>query len=112
MWHELKFDKVEKIEKCVAEFTIWMHTKLPYGKMKVKIYEDQDKTFTGVTDVEVKRKFDGNFEGAIGFGKTVEEALSETIKWFNEILEADYPENDYPEGLSEEHIQYGDWTDF
>ena len=66
MRYELRFDKAERIEKCVAEFTVWMHTKLPYGTMKVKIYADQDKTFTGITDVAVKRKFDGSFESAIG----------------------------------------------
>lgn len=42
-------------------FAIW--------KIKIKIYEDQDKTYTGITDVRVRRKFDGEFEGGVGYGK-------------------------------------------
>lgn len=59
MWHELKIDKVEKIEKCVGEYQIWMHMILPHGKLRIKIYEDQDGTYTGFTDVRIRRKFDG-----------------------------------------------------
>ena len=40
MWHELKISKVEKIEKCVAEYQIWMHTVLPYGKLKMVLCQD------------------------------------------------------------------------
>lgn len=53
-----------------------MHTILPYGKMKIKIYKDADGIMTGITDVRIKRKFDGSFEGAIGYGKTIEEVIN------------------------------------
>ncbi|WP_321383951.1 hypothetical protein [uncultured Enterococcus sp.] len=112
MWKELKLSNVQKIEKVSAEFVIWMHSILPYGKMKIRVYEDQEGIFSGLTDLHVKRKFDGDFEAAVGFGKTIEEALSETIRNFNEIIEQDYPKDQYPNGLSEHHIEYTEPSDF
>ena len=112
MWHNFKINKVEKIEKCVAEYQVWLHTVLPYGKLKVKIYENQDRTYMGITDIRIKRKFDGDFEGGVGYGKSIDEALENTIKWFIEIIYTDYPEEEYPDGLSEEHIQYVEFSDF
>ena len=53
MWHDLKFSKVEKIEKCIAEYQVWMITLLPYGKVKIRIYEGQDRTYTGITDIHI-----------------------------------------------------------
>ena len=95
MWHELKISKVEKIEKCVAEYQIWMHTVLPYG-----------------TDVRVRRKFDGEFEGGVGYGKSIEEALEDTIGWFLQVVDMDYPIADYPDGLTENDIEYVGYSDF
>lgn len=112
MWKDLKLNNVQKIEKVSAEFVIWMHSILPYGKMKIRIYEDQDGIFSGISDLHVKRKFDGDFEAAVGFGKTIEEALSETIRNFNDILEQDYPTEQYPNGLSENDIDYTEPSDF
>lgn len=112
MWHNLKNHRIEKIEKCVAEYQIWMHTVLPYGKLKIKIYEEQDKPYTGITDIRIRRKFDGEFEGGIGYGKSIDEALEDTLKWFFEILNIDYPSEKYPNGLSEEDIEYTEYSDF
>lgn len=112
MWKKVKIVGIEKIEKCVAEFQISMHTILPYGKMKIKIYEDQEGSITGRTDIGVKRKFDGEVEYAVGYGKTVEEALEDTINWFLNMVREDYPIESYPEGLSEEDIEYVEFSDF
>jgi len=112
MWKNLELNGVQKIDKVSAEFVIWMHSMLPYGKMKIRIYEDQEGIFSGITDLHIKRKFDGDFEAAVGFGKTVEEALSETIRKFNSIIEQDYPNEQYPNGLSEEYIEYTEPSDF
>lgn len=112
MWHDFKFSKVERIEKCVAEYQIWMHTVLPYGKLKIKIYEDQDSKYIGITDIHVRRKFDGEFEGGIGYGNSIDEALKDTINCFVEIINTDYPVEKYPQGLSEEDIEYAEYSDF
>lgn len=112
MWHKLKIRKVEKIEKCVAEYQIWMHEILPYGKLRIKIYEEQDRTYTGFTDVRIRRKFDGEFEGGVGYGNSIEEALEDTINWFLKIAESDYPSDNYPNGLTEDDIEYAEYSDF
>ena len=112
MWHELEVEQVSKIRKCVGEFEVWMHQILPYGKMKIKIHEEQNKTYTGKTDICIKRKFDGQAECAVGFGESIEEALEETIIWFKKMVEEDYPTSEYPMGLEAEHIEYSEYSDF
>ena len=112
MWKKLKIDGVNEITKLVAEFEVWIHALLPYGKMKIKIYENTNGTFAGRTDVRLKRKFDGTPESAVGYGHTMEEALSETIRWFKEMVAEDYPKDQYPDGLTGEEIEYSDFSDF
>ncbi|WPU24791.1 hypothetical protein RI049_08650 [Cedecea neteri] len=107
MWHDLKLERVGKIEKTVAEFTVWMSAVLPYAKMKVKIYEGQSGRYTGRTDLAIKRKFDGCPECAVGFGNSVEEALEDTIKYFNSILKTDGFDE-----LTEDDIEYSEYSDF
>jgi len=111
MWKELKIKKVDAIDKFNSEFVVWMGEILPYGSMKVRIYEEQNGHFFGVTVVQVKRKFDGDFEAAIGHGSTPDEALEDTLRYFNEIVEHDYPNLDEL-GLKEDEIQYVDWSEF
>jgi hypothetical protein len=106
MWHDLVIDNVVEIERNVAEFVIWMPA-LPYAKMKIKIYENQSGRFSGTTDLRVKRKFDGSPEGAIGWGDTIEEALKDTINYFNDILKQDGVTE-----LTSEDIEYSEWSDF
>lgn len=112
MWKKINIENVEKIERCVGEFNIWMHNILPYGKMKIKVYEDIDSTFTGCTDVKLKRKFDGEFEGAVGYGHSIEQALEDTVNWFQKMVEEDYPKDEYPNGLEEDFIECTDFADF
>lgn len=107
MWHELKIENVGAIEKTVAEFTIWMVAILPYAKMKVKIYEDQSGNYTGMTDLRIKRKFDGSPESAIGHGDSIEAALEDTIRYFNKMLKIDGFDQ-----LSEDDIEYSEYSDF
>ncbi|GKX57428.1 hypothetical protein SOASR030_35400 [Leminorella grimontii] len=107
MWHKLKVDNVSGIDKTVGEFTVWMVGILPYAKMKIKIHEDQNGFYSGVTDVAIKRKYDGYPEWAGGSGKTIEEALENTIKAFNEMLKEDCISI-----LTEEDIEYAEWSDF
>ncbi|MEX6035600.1 hypothetical protein [Providencia hangzhouensis] len=106
-WHDLNITKVSCIEKTVAEFTVTMIPILPYAKMKIKIYEDQSGFFTGMTDLAIKRKFDGCPECAIGRGSTIEKALEDTILYFKEMLSQD----GFTE-LTEDDISYAEWSDF
>lgn len=112
MWKEIKLENLSGIDKCVGEFQVWMIGILPYAKMKVKIFESNEGKFTGYTDIQIKRSFDGSFEGAVGFGESVDTALENTIKYFLKMIKSDYPREKYPDGLSEEDILYSDYSDF
>lgn len=107
MWHNLKLENVGKIEKTVAEFTVWMVGVLPYAKMRVKIFENQLGMYTGRTDLAIKRKFDGSPENGLGDGRSIEEALENTINNFNEMLKTDGIDE-----LTEDDIEYSEWSDF
>lgn len=107
MWKNIKIDKIGAIEKCVGEFQILAYDILPYGKMKIKVYQRQDGMYYGYTDLKVKRKFDNSPEGAIGYGSSLEEALEDTIKYFMEILD-----EDYSDGITKEDIEYSEYSDF
>lgn len=107
MWQEIKIDNVSQIEKTVAEFTIWMIGVLPYAKMKIKVYESNSGCYTGRTDLQIKRKFDGCPECAMGFGETIEEALEDTIIYFNKMLKEDNLVE-----LTENDIAYSACSDF
>lgn len=107
MWHNLKLEKLSGVDKIVAEFTVWMEEILPSGKMKIKIYESQDGTYIGTTDLCIKRKFDGYPAGAIGTGKTTDATLVDTINYFKEMLKEDGLDM-----LTEEDIEYTAYSDF
>ncbi|UUE09815.1 hypothetical protein NMX13_19660 [Dickeya zeae] len=107
MWKNIEIKNVSAIEKTVAEFTIWMIGVLPYAKMKIKIFENHSGEYTGRTDLQIKRKFDNAPECAIGDGKNIEEALENTIKYFNKMLEEDGLEQ-----LTEGDIEYSEYSDF
>lgn len=107
MWHNLKLEKLSDIEKTVAEFTVWMEEILPSGKMKIKIYESQSGSYMGMTDLRIKRKFDGCPEGAIGAGKTIDATLVDTINYFKEMLKEDGLDK-----LTEEDIEHSAYSDF
>ena len=112
MWYDIKNNKISKIEKLAGEYEIWMIGVLPYGKMKVKIYEAENRTFSGRTNIQIKRKFDGMPEAAVGFGKTIEETIEDVVEWFLKMQQEDYSEKQYPEGIPEEAIEYVDLQDF
>lgn len=99
-WKDIKIDHIDYIEKCVAEFEItaldffgkvYEGDTIHYGAFKVKVYEDQNIQlrpyenvgFTGFTNLRLKDSLGlGGYEGGIGFGITVEQALEDTIRNF------------------------------
>lgn len=103
-WKDIKIDNVDYIEKCVAEFEItaldffedlYEDDIIHYGSFKVKVYEQQSLQsfshespgFTGFTNLRLKDSYgqDG-YEGGMGFGRTLEEALENTIRNFMDNL--------------------------
>ena len=111
MWKDIKLKNVSGIDKLVSEFQVWMVGVLPYAKMKVRIYQEQNKNFVGYTDALIKTKFDESFEGAVGHGHNVDEVLESTIQNFNEKLEENFP-NLGELGLEENDIEYAEWSGF
>ena len=41
-WKNIKINGVAKINRFVDEFEVWEFNKIPYGKFKVKIFEDNE----------------------------------------------------------------------
>lgn len=99
-WRDIKIDHIDYVEKCVGEFEItalrffkkvYEGDTIHYGAFKVKVYENQNiqlrpyesNGFTGVTNLRLKDPMGlGGYEGGIGFGMTVEQALDETVRKF------------------------------
>lgn len=103
-WKKIKIEGIASIEKCVAEFDVGELVKTPYSKFKVKIFERQNSTFIGFTNLQVKDN-DGCPYAGVGYGDTVEKALLDTINYFLTMLRE-------KESLNEEDFECVDPYDF
>jgi hypothetical protein len=103
-WNDLKISGIARIEKCVAEFDVMELNKTPYSKFKVKIYETPNGEFTGYTNLRIKDE-SGDASGGVGYGKTIEEALQDTVLYFLKML-------DEKERWSETDFECADPYDF
>ena len=90
MWKNVKMTGIVKIEKCVAEFKIWELNISPYAKFRIKIFESDKGDFSGCSNLQVKDNA-GNFNSAIGYGKSLEEALQDTLNNFFELTSIKEP---------------------
>ena len=122
-WKDIKINCIDEIEKCVGEFQIsaldffedlYEDDIIHYGTFKIKIYENQrsnsnDLNFTGYTNLKLI-DLTGGFEGGIGFGKTVEQALEDTIHNFIDKL-TDFKELK-KKGLDKEDLILVDYDEF
>lgn len=104
-WKSIKINEIAKIEKCVAEFNVWELNITPYAKFKVKIFEGANGHFTGYTNILLKSMLDGSPECGVGYGKTIDEALQDTVQYFMKMLEE-------REGLTADDFEWSDPTDF
>jgi len=111
MWQNLEVSEFSVLEKLVAEYTIGTVGVLSSPTMKVRVYENVRGTFIGVTEVQIKMKFDGLFKGGIGHGATEEETLSNTLKYFYEMIEENYPDRDET-GLKENEMRFNESCEF
>lgn len=95
-WKDIRVQGINKIEKVIAEFNVWAIDNVPYGKFKVKILEQPNGQYVGVPNVAVKNQ-DGIPDGISGLGRTENEALEDTIKYFLKSLEGrtDLTEDDF-----------------
>jgi hypothetical protein len=99
-WKHIKINGIVGIDKCVAEFDIWEQNYSPYAKFKIKVYENAEGRFTGFSNLQVISP-SGYFDGAVGYGKTIEEALTDTIAYFFQLVswkdKQDWKEEDFTE---------------
>jgi hypothetical protein len=84
-WKHVKIDGIAKIERRVAEFEIREQEYSPYSQFDIKIYEGAEGSFTGVSNMQVKDQ-SGNAECLVGHGATIEEALTDTLQHFFELV--------------------------
>lgn len=107
-WDNVKITGIVSIKKVVAEFIVEEFHYTPYSKFKVKIFEKQDGTYLGYTNLLVKGD-DGYPSPEVGVGKTIEEALTNTIEVFLEQLIKKESTNGK---LEENDFEYADPFDF
>lgn len=85
-WKKIRIQGVAFIEKCVAEFNVGELVKTPHSKFKVKIFERQNGTFIGFTNLQIRDE-DGCSYAGVGHGDTIEKALEDTINYFWGMLQ-------------------------
>lgn len=103
MWND-RYQGIAKIEKLVAEYNIWELNITPYVKFKIKIYESLEHTYTGYTNIQIADGL-GDFQCAVGYGRTQEEALEDTISEFFKLTAR-------KDTWEEQDFQYADSCDF
>ena len=92
MWKDIKVSGVARIEKFVAEFVIWELNISPYAKFRIKIYENDKGDFTGRSNLQIKDSSE-NLNSAVGYGKSPEEALQDTLNNFFELTSVKNPKD-------------------
>lgn len=103
-WKNITINGIVKIERLVDEFEVWELNIIPHGKFKIKIYEQNDGKYIGRTNLMIIDKTNSYCPG-IGYGNTVSEALSDTIRYFYSLIEE-------VDNLTEECFKYVDINDF
>lgn len=86
VWKNFKRNGIARIEKLVGEYNIWELNKSPYGKFKIKIFENSDNIYSGYTNILIADEL-GDFYCAVGYGKSEDEALENTIAEFYKMTE-------------------------
>lgn len=98
LWNEIRVEGIASVEKLVGEFNIYFTNKSPYKKIKIKVYENEEKHFESISDLKLYDGFD-DFYGTVGSGKTVDEAIESAVDYFFEMLSrkdiAEWKEEDY-----------------
>lgn len=96
MWQDIKHSNIALIEKLVGEYDVWVLEKSPYGKFKIKIYENSMGRYTGYTNLKVVDEM-GEFKSAVGYGETEEEAFGDTLEKYFELVswKSEWEESDF-----------------
>lgn len=79
-WRTLKLKGVTDIEQVVGFYYVWSLKQFPYGKVRVKIVENQSGRYRGTADMGVKRASDGEPEWISVEGQNIEDTLAKTVQ--------------------------------
>ena len=85
-WKSISIKGIARINKVVAEFDVYELQKTPYGKFKVKVYEQSDGSYIGYTNLQVIDST-GSYYCGVGYGSTVHDTLEDTIYYFLSMLD-------------------------
>jgi hypothetical protein len=88
-WKTIKIHDISNIDKVIAIFEVWSHSKFPYGKVKIKILEKNWGGYIGLPNIAPKSKRDGEADWCSGLGNSVAEALEDTIKHLLRSIDED-----------------------
>lgn len=89
-WKKIEVKNIGTFENCVGEFYLIGLTIIPFEKIKIKVLEDKTKQFNcfnAYTNIQI---VDFNDEDrcpycVVGSGKTLEEALENTLNHYVEL---------------------------
>lgn len=88
-WKQIKIDGIVAIDRCVAEFNVIEMKYTPWYNFKVKIYEDAQGRFTGLTNLMLKDETEDKTPYAgVEHGNSISEALEDTINCFMEMIKS------------------------
>jgi hypothetical protein len=99
---------LKKTSRCVAEYEIELIENLPFQRLKIKIYSplsNENIKYNGNTNIQI-RDSTNSYYAALGLGKTIEEALNNTINNFLYML------NETGKVITESDFQYLEYSDF
>jgi hypothetical protein len=74
---------VARIDRVAAVFDIWSDGSLPFAKFKIKVIERGQNDYLGVPNIAIRNPLTGDPEYTSGLGKTIEDALVDTIRFFS-----------------------------
>jgi len=78
---------VARIDRVAAVFEVWSDGTFPFAKFKVKVVERSGDGFLGIPNVAIRNQETGEPEYTSGLGKTIEEALLDTLTYFAREVE-------------------------
>ena len=79
-WRDVKLEHITRIERVAAQFHVFLEDQIGNTFVKVKILENVEGKFRGITNMAVKDIETGEPLWIEGNGETVAEALEHTVR--------------------------------
>ena len=99
---------VIRIDRVVAEFHVWFDHSIPFAKMKIKVLERQKGDFLAVSNLAIRNLLSKESDWISGLGTSIEEALSDFLPRFFDLVAENTPNS----GLTESNFEWSATEDF